>query len=162
METDLTRMLEAFCGQRCWHVAAGAIGYAFSAEFGDKVGRDRPLLGKLSGPSPDEFELFKGYASLMIWCPWRLDGNEAPISSSAEDRGLIERKLQSLIGRTVQKATVISTALDLLIEFDAGLKLRVFSEYTADVDLGHNWSCHLGTAQCIAGPGVQWRICREA
>lgn len=157
MNSDLTRILEGFQGQTCWHVAAGAVGYAFSADFGDKIPRSTPFVFR-GIPDTSEFGKFRGHVGLMIWCRWRLDGLRAPISSSAEDKKAIEESLRVLIGATVKKATATPPAFDLIVEFDRDMTLRVFCENLPGIDTGSNWSGHLGSSQVLIGPGYTWRI----
>jgi hypothetical protein len=150
-------MVTSLVGLKCWYVnAGGSAGSSFSLTLGNKIRRGKPLR------NPDvseEYRLYDGEASLLVWCSWRLDGPDEAITSSDEDTEVLADKLQVLVGRTMTEATVSGRACDLDVVF-GDLALHVFCDHVpGNPSFDGNWQLHYG--QRIVAPGPGYRVVWE-
>jgi hypothetical protein len=104
----------------------------------------------------EEFRRYEGEASLFVWCTWRLDGPNGPLTSSDDTDANIVTQMEKLIGTTIQSVAPIPPAWDLIIGFANGLTLRVFCDHVpGDPSWDGNWDlCRQGTALEV-GPGTR-------
>lgn len=152
---DMLAIFQALTGLECWHVAAGGDpGGSFSLALGDKVRRKTPLQIKVP---PTEFDLYQGYAQLMIWCSWRMERHGEPVTSSkSEDGGA--NSLDSLKNASILRVEVSPGAWDLKISFSGARQVCVFCDHVSDGLPDLNYSIGLGNSQLLVGPGSRWRI----
>src|SRR5258708_1968370 len=76
---ELASLLPSLKGIECRYVSCGgAAGSTFQLSFGGKVRRPVPL--KNVGHS-EEFRQFEGEVGLLVWCAWRLDAPDGPLTS---------------------------------------------------------------------------------
>src|SRR5437870_5822220 len=110
----------------CWHISADVIGSSLQLSFGKKIPR-KYFLGKK--PRHAQFAKYRGEASVLVWCSWRLDGQHVPITSSDEHPAVGAKKLKRLSGAKLESVEIVEPAWDLLLRFSKGLSLRVFCDH---------------------------------
>lgn len=156
VKAAIEQALDRLVGLECWYVSAGAVGTTFELALGDRVPRSVPLK------NPDhsaEFRQFEGEANLLVWCTWRLDGSEAPLSSSDDVPERVVAELGRLVGAKVANARVDGPAWDLSLDFSNGLCLRVFADHVpGEPSFDGNWELVLEQTAVYAGPGVRVEI----
>lgn len=157
---EVVAAIRAVVKKPCWNVSAGGLaGKSFSLAFGTKVPRSRPLNNP---EATEDYRLFHGELTLLVWCSWRLDGpNEVIASGDQEPEIFAPRLRRALIGSAVSTAEVRSAACDLRIEFDGNFVLHVFCDRMPEPDIdGDNWQIESADRVVAAGPGV--RVTAEA
>lgn len=154
---ELQARVESLKGLTCWYVSCGGcVGASFELALGKKVLRESPL--KNSAHSI-EFRNFKGEANLLVWCSWRLDGPDAPLTSSDDSQESLVRELQQLVGASVESVTLTKPAWDLALGFSNGLQLRVFCDHVpGDPSFDGNWDLSRQDVGVYVGPGTRLRI----
>jgi hypothetical protein len=107
----------------------------------------------------DEFRRFEGEAKLLVWCAWRVDGPEGPVSSwDSGDQGTAIN-LECLMGTTIISAAVRAPAWDLDAGFSTGLILHIFCDHLPpDPSFDGNWELWLPDQAMFVGPGTRCRI----
>lgn len=156
-QPDLSTLVDGLRGLRCWYVSCGgAAGPTFQLAFGGKVRRKVPLKNSAHA---EEYRLHEGETNLLVWCSWRLDGPDHPITSSDDSVEAITRELSQLVGWLVTSTAVASPAWDLTIGFSNGHCLRVFCDHLpGDPSFDGNWEFWGRQLTAIVGPGVACMI----
>lgn len=154
---DPSAFVNKMLGLPCWYVSTGgAAGSTFELALGNKVPRPR----RLKNPAhSEEFRLFDGEANLLIWCAWRLDGSEGPLTSWDDTDANIKAMLAKLVGAAVESVAVTPMAWDLTLRFTADLTLRVFCDHVpGDPSFDGNWELWLADRGLCVGPGTRWTL----
>jgi hypothetical protein len=148
---------------RCWYATGGgAAGPTFELALGEKVAR---RVGVKNPAHSDEFRHFEGEANLLVWCCWRLDGPNAPVTSCDDSPATRLQGLQSLVGTRVASAALARPAWDLTLGFTNGLVLRVFCDHVpGEPSFDGNWEVWARDTVALVGPGAQFTVqpCSEA
>ena len=111
--------------------------------------RDLPL---------DSDRFFTSEAQFIIWCTWRLDSNDRPISSSDDAEESASAAIKQLAGTSLQSAKVNLPAGDLELLFSNAQRLRVFCDHVpGDPSFDGNWELFLLQSHVMVGPGA---VCR--
>jgi hypothetical protein len=155
--TDPTSLARSLGGLRCWYVACGgAAGPSFSLAFGEKV----PRAAALTNPAhSEEYRRYEGEANVLVWCSWRLDGPEGPLTSSDDTADGIQRGLARLRGAKVRRVSLTDKTWDLRVTFGNRLKLTVFCDHVpGDPSFDGNWELWLRDQALIFGPGKRWTL----
>jgi hypothetical protein len=143
--------------RKCWHVTAAPANLStFELFLGEKVPRDPVLRDYLVArhDRADEADEFEGEANLMVWCTWRLDGKEAPLSSSDDTSEHVAEAMQALVGREALDARVDLPGWDLHLTFSGGLALHVFPDHVpGDPSFSGNWELFLRDKIIAIGVG---------
>lgn len=149
---DAASFVQTLRGLRCWYVSTGgAAGPTFQLAMGDKVRRAQPVKNRAHS---EEFRLFEGEANLLVWCTWRLDGPDGPLTSSDDSEEQIVAQLSRLVGAKVRSVSATSTAWDLLVTFWNGLRLRVFCDHVpGEPSFDGNWELWRPDRALYVGPG---------
>jgi hypothetical protein len=101
-----------------------------------------------------EFGKFRGEASLLVWCTWRLDGKNGPLASSDEEPPVGAKKLRILKGKILRGVELFFPGWDLSVDFSQGLVLRVFCDHVPGNPSYHlNWQLRIRDQRVFAGPG---------
>src|SRR5258707_1132707 len=109
---ELVHVLE---GLECWYVSTGvAAGSTFQLALGKKVERSVPLKNRAYWKQSRRFQ---GEVGLLVWCAWRLDGSDSPLTSWDDAEASVEGGLLRLVGARATTVEVISPAWDMTIEF---------------------------------------------
>lgn len=140
-------------GLGCWYVSAGGtnLGSSFSLAFGDKVARSIPLSNTAH---PEQFRQYEGTANLLVWCTWRLDGRDEPITSSDDTEEGITNGLARLTGCTIVDLIVERPCWDLKLLFSPFYRLQLFCDHVpGDPSFDGNWEMHGCDETCYFGPG---------
>jgi hypothetical protein len=144
--------VEAMRGMRCWYVSTGgAVGSTFELALGGRV----PRLVPLNNPGhSDEFRRFEGEANLLVWCAWRLDGADGPLTSWNDSQTSVESQLGKLIGNTVEGVEFLSPAGDLSLRFSGNLTLRIFADHVSpEASMDSNWELWCQDAAVLVEAG---------
>lgn len=154
---QLSRLILSLKGLECWYVSSGGgAGSTFQLVLGEKVRRAVPL--KNPGHS-EEFRQFEGEMSIFVWCAWRVDEPNAPLTSWDDTNESVEAGLARLVGTRIDAVEVIPPAWDLNIKFSNSLLLRVFCDHVpGEPSFDGNWDLRTQDVAIAIGPGVQYRI----
>ena len=156
----LTAFVKSVQGKPCWNAYASVGNYlSLGVSLGEKSARDVPLpqsptTKRLALPDDIAYHKFRDEVELITWCPWRLDAEERPITSSDDETRSVEAGIRRLIGAAVERAEVAAPAWDLQLFFSNQLCLRVFSEYVpGKPPFDGNWGFSINDDHAIVGPG---------
>jgi hypothetical protein len=154
---NLSTQISSLEGLACWYVSCGgAAGSSFQLALGAKVAREAPLTNPAHS---EEYRRFEGEANLLVWCTWRLDGPDGPLTSSDDTTANIVTQLQKLVGATIESMTLVPPAWDLTIGFANGLMLRVFCDHVpGDPSFDGNWELSRQGVAVYVGPGARYDI----
>jgi len=120
--------------------------------FGARISRKFPLTNIAHS---DEFRNYEGEASLLVWCTWRLDRMDAPITSSDDTEQNIVMGLAGLVNSKVVDVLVEHPASDLKLLFSPFLQLRVFCDHVpGSPSFDGNWEIHTVNDSYYFGPGT--------
>lgn len=155
LETDVTfEVRSRLIGLECWYASAGGkhVGSTFSLAFGAKIPRQKPLE---NSAHTEQYRNYEGEANLLVWCSWRLDGQDAPESSSDDTDEGIQTALQSLIGSRVVDVAIERPAWDLRLLFSPFHRLQLFCDHVpGDPSFDGNWELHTPDEAYYFGPGA--------
>jgi hypothetical protein len=157
MNPTLCAFVREIVGMECWYVSCGGCTLpTFQLALGARVPRSRPV----SNPAhTEEYRRFEGEGNLLVWCSWRLDRPDQPLTSSDDTAEAIPRELGRLIGARVEAVTVAPPGWDLAVSFSGGLCLRVFADHIpGDPSADGNWELWRPHAFAWAGPGAAYAI----
>src|SRR5216683_1248657 len=105
MNDTLNKFIGSIKALDCWYVSCGATGSTFQLALGGKI----PRTDILQNPDhTDEYRRFEGEANLLVWCVWRLDASDGPLTSWDDTKQGIEQGLAKLVGTRVE-------SIDLLV-----------------------------------------------
>src|SRR5438876_1038613 len=97
-------VIQTLLGKPCWYVSCGgSAGPTFELALGEKVPREHVLGNRAHS---EDFRRFEGEANLLVWCTWRLDAADRPLSSSDDTDAGIKRELTRIVGSVVEHVTV--------------------------------------------------------
>ena len=148
-------------GKTIWSVRAGRLtGSSFSIDMGRK-------LRLRVAPRPFEYRAADGkkyrtvvssvqpQGRLLVWCTWRLDSRQKPLTSSDDINRVLRLKLKRhLVGRRVTGVEVRPPACDLRITLSGGLVLNVFCDHVpGEPSFDGNWQMRLGNDTAAVQPG---------
>lgn len=151
---ELEALVRLLAALPCWYVSGPGPSGTFQLALGAKV--PRPIVLKNPAQS-DEYRQFEGEANLLVWCAWRLDGVDMPVSSWDDDAKGIEAGLGRLVGAAIASVTLRAPAWDLEVAFTNGLNLRVFADHVpGDPSYDGNWEIWFRHQAVIVGPGTHW------
>ena len=86
---QLLTALRDLRGLPCWHVSVGGSTLpTFQLALGAKIPRAIPLQNPMQ---PAEYRDNDGEANLLVWCSWRLDAPDRPLTSSDDSEEVITR-----------------------------------------------------------------------
>ena len=145
-------------GMPCWYASAGGkhLGSTFSLALGRKIPRDTPL--KNQGHA-DEFRNYEGEANIVVWCTWRLDGPDAPVSSSDDTEEGIQAALEGLVGASIVDVIIERPAWDLRLLFAPFHRLSLFCDHVpGEPSFDGNWELHTKDEAYYFGPGIALEI----
>ena len=145
-------------GLGCWYVNAGGnrVGSSFSLAFGDKVARSVPLS---NSAHPEDYRNYEGTANVLVWCTWRLDGRDEPVTSSDDTEEGIVSGLGRLSGCSIVDIVVERPCWDLKILFSPFYRLQLFCDHVpGDPSFDGNWEMHLPNEQFYFGPGNKLEV----
>jgi hypothetical protein len=161
METNghpnVNALVSVLQGLPCWYVSCGGAAlHTFQLALGNKVPRRRPLKNPKHSA---EYRAFEGEANLLVWCAWRLDGPDGPLTSWDDSTENIETMLGKLVGATIETVAVTPGAWDLTVRFTGNLTLRVFCDHVPpDPSFDGNWELWLSAVALIVGPGARCTV----
>lgn len=137
----------------CWHVSCGgAVGSSFQLALGQKIPRNIPG----TNPNhPEAFRLFEGEANLLVWCSWRLDGPQGPLTSSDDSLENITGFLPKLQGEKLFRIIADSPGWDATLPFSEGFKLHLFCDRVGDASFDGNWEIWTQDLAAFVGKGSQ-------
>jgi len=152
---DLHTFVASLRGLRCWYISTGgAAGSTFKLALGSKVPRLHPLKNPAHS---DEYRQFEGEANLLVWCAWRLDGPNGPLTSWDDGKASVVAQLGKLVGRAIDSVVVVAPAWDLTVGFSDGFILRVFCDHVpGDPSFDGNWDLSRQEVAVSVGPGSEY------
>lgn len=150
-------IVDAFRGKECWYVSSGgAVGPAFALAFGKKIRRRTKLENKAHSK---DYQQYEGEANLYIWCTWRLDSVDRPLTGSDDSEKRIGRELARLVGKKMVDVRIDRPGWDLHIRFDDELTLHVFCDHVGDdPSFDGNWEAWLKEKAIFFGPGSRYEV----
>jgi hypothetical protein len=95
------------------------------------LGADDTVIIDLGPLRPAESGELAGELTLLIDCPWRLDGSETPLCGWHDDDDRIVTQLSQLIGVTIESVEVRRPGYDLILRCSEGYTLRLFPDLRA-------------------------------
>lgn len=151
---DPSALVNKLLGLPCWYVSCGGCTLpTFQLALGKKVPRPRPIKNPKHS---EEYRHFDGEANLLVWCAWRLDGPDSPLTSWDDTDANVEAMLGKLVGATVESVAVAPPAWDLTLHFTGGLTLRVFCDHVpGNPSFNGNWELWSASAGLCVGPGTR-------
>jgi hypothetical protein len=154
MHTKLRHALRSLSGKECWSFIGGpGTGSMMTLDFGRKVAKAVRLPNPML--SPDQ-QCFDGEISLYVeFASWRFESSTAVICSSTssnQERGPMQAGMEQVVGRRVKSTDLTCPGLDLTIEFEGSLWLRIFCDQTNTVERSDNYSLHLRDGTYVVGP----------
>jgi len=157
--TDIVIELRSrLLGLPCWYVSSGGkhVGSTFSLALGGKVPRTNPLTNPAHS---DEYRKYEGDANLVVWCTWRLDGPDAPESSSDDTEAGVQSALEGLVGSRIVDVVVERPAWDLRLLFSPFHRLQLFCDHVpGEPSFDGNWELHLKEEAFYFGPGAAMEV----
>jgi hypothetical protein len=154
---ELARLISSLKGLECWYMGCGgAAGSTFHLDLGGKVRRPVPLKNPAHS---EEFRQFEGEVGLDVWCAWRLDGADGPVTSWDDTIEAVQAGLEKLVGSRIDTVEVVPPAWDMNIKFSNSLCLRVFCDHVpGEPSFDGNWDVRTQDMSIAIGPGTQYRI----
>jgi len=154
---DLETLIASLRGLPCWYVSVGGVtSPTFQLALGEKIPRQVPLKNPAQS---EEYRHHEGEMNLLVWCSWRLDGPDRPLTSSDDSPETIQRELGTLVGASVGSVSVVPPAWDLTIGFSNGLCLRIFCDHLpGDPSFDGNWDLWGRQLTAFVGPGAACSI----
>jgi hypothetical protein len=154
---ELATLVRNLEGLTCWYVSSGgAAGSTFQLALGGKIPRSRPLTNPAH---PEEYRRFEGEANLLVWCAWRLDGEDRPLTSWDDSSETVSQELGRLAGLRVEAVALARPAWDLALRFSGGLHLQLFADHVpGDPSFDGNWEVWLPQVAAFVGPGAAYVI----
>ena len=155
--TRLSEILSTFVGQPCWSAIAGdADDYALVLDLGEKHRRSLRLA------NPDLSFLqrtYEGSHSLLVECPWRIDGPDRVAATCfdarrEEGRGALDA-LDQIGKRAVVAVRARAPGYDLAIDFEDGWALRTLAIEVDDRSGRNNWQCWTPRGSATVRPGSE-------
>jgi len=145
MQQELFESLQGLRGKECWNFGGGpGTGSMMTLDFGKKA--LWPVNSIKTGLTPAK-QRFRGEISVYVqFAAWRLESKSAVVCSSTSSNhegGPMQTGMAQVVGRRVQTVELSHPGLDLTIEFEGGLWLRVFCDQTNTEDESDNYSVHL-------------------
>lgn len=128
MTRDLQHILQQLVGKSCWATVANrATGTAVGIDLGEKINRKKPLGNtKLSS---DVRNFTAEYSLFLEDCVWRIESSSKVFCSSESnniDGGTMLSGLKRLHGRVIQSYKLSTPSMDLKIDFDEDIILKIF------------------------------------
>jgi hypothetical protein len=158
---ELSRLIPELCGLECWRVSCGgAAGSTFQLALGEKVPLPTPAIPpEKTKYFADGFPDFEGEACILVWCAWRLDGPNGPITSWDDAQHGVEAGLQKLIGQKIESIDLLPPAWDANLTFSNGFRLRIFCDHVpGDPSFDGNWDLRIRNTTIGFGPGSKYEI----
>ncbi|MCI0463037.1 MAG: hypothetical protein L0Z62_39320 [Gemmataceae bacterium] len=154
---ELEQLVASVRSLRCWYVSCGgAAGPTFQLALGDKLPRRTPLKNLAH---PEEYRRFEGEMNLLVWCSWRLDAPDRPLTSSDDSPEGVARELGNLVGASVEAVSLTAPAWDLVLSFSGGRLLRIFCDHVpGDPSFDGNWELWGRDHAALVGPGAHYTV----
>lgn len=162
---ELASFLARAEGLPCWR-AYTSVGNSPGLLFGRKVRRstaDAMRIHPRWKDLPAESERFYTFeVCLIVWCSWRLDANDEPISSSDDTEESASAAIAELAGASLHSAVVTAPTGDLELHFSNGRCLRAFCDHVpGDPSFDGNWEMRVGKSHLMVGPGASCRYSED-
>lgn len=126
---QLAASLQELVGKRCWGAVAGeGTGSIVSLRFGGRTRRKNPLPNPFLSPEVRDYE---ADYSLLVHCVWRLDARDRIVCGawdSNEVGGPMSIGLTEVANHDVRRVTTDAPSMDLALELDNDLTLKVFCD----------------------------------
>jgi hypothetical protein len=154
---ELDSLIRSLQGLDCWEVSCGgAAGSTFQLALGERVPLPIPLK---KTKHSDTFPQFEGQANILVWCAWRLDGSDGPLTSWDDTKQSVEAGLTTLVGSRINSIEIIPPAWDMNIRFSNSLCLRVFCDHVpGEPSFDGNWDVRNEHMTIAVGPGAKCRV----
>jgi len=95
---------------------------------------------------------------LFVWCAWRLDASDAPVTSWDDTKESVEAGLAKLKGSRIDAVEVVPPAWDMNIRFSNALQLRIFCDHVpGDPSFEGNWDLTTQNMSIAVGPGTEYK-----
>lgn len=153
---ELDRAVSTLAGLECWAVhCGGAAGSSFQLALGERIPLPAPAKKTKHSDSLPQVE---GEAGVLVWCAWRLDSTDGPVTSWDDTDESVDRGLNKLIGSRIVSVEVLPPVWDMNMRFSNSLTLRVFCDHVpGSPSFDGNWDLRTESGSIAVGPGVQVR-----
>jgi len=157
IDKTLSRLTDNLLDKKCWYVSCGgSAGPTFSLAVGNKIPRVKPLANKNHS---EDFRFYEGEIAIYVWCTWRLEGKDGPLSSSDDSDKRISKALSQLIGEEILRFEIERPCWDLTIRFSGNKVLRVFCDHVSDnASFDGNWEVCWRQKCHFFGPGIRYKM----
>lgn len=162
---ELIALLARAEGRPCWRAYTSA-GNSPGLLLGRKVRRAVADAMKAhprwKDLPPESERFFTSEVQFIIWCSWRLDADDQPITSSDDAEETAGAAIGELSGTTLQSAKVSGPAGDLELHFSNGQCLRVFCDHVpGDPSFDGNWELRIERSHVMVGPGASCKYSED-
>ena len=135
--------------RNCWLVNSGRVGSVFELAFEPRIRRSVPLQ---AADYSEDFRFFEGESNLLVWCTWRLDGSQGPLTGSDNYEPALH--LSRLINQYIYKIDIDPNSWDMNLFFTDSLILRIFCDHVPpDCSFNGNWDISIQHNILSGGPG---------
>lgn len=157
LSVDLFAEVKRLVGKVCWYVSTGgAASTTFELAMGERIPREFAVPNVAHS---GEFRKFDGEFGLFVWCAWRLDGTDGPLTSWDDVDENASRLLDTLAGQKITNVKVEPPSWDLTIAFDRGYKLKVFCDHViGDPRFDGNWDLSMPDKAIYIGASSRCKI----
>ncbi|MGL4348019.1 MAG: hypothetical protein ACRCSV_00970 [Chlamydiales bacterium] len=115
----------------------------------------KDIIEELKTKDGIEKQIFCEWHLWVYMCTWRLEKNNDPIIGAGDERDVIESKIPLLIGKKLLQAEVLNNSFDVILNFDKGYRLLLFSFELEDSE---QWLFFTSNRKVFtAGPGANWK-----
>lgn len=113
------------------------------------------IVEELKAKHGIEKQVFGEWYLWVYMCAWRLEKNGYPIIGAGDERDTIQSKIPLLTGKKLLKAQVLNNSFDVILNFEKGYSLLLFSFEMKDSE---QWLFFTPNKKAFtAGPGTNWK-----
>lgn len=115
----------------------------------------KDIIEELKTKDGIEKQIFGEWHLWVYMCAWRLEKNGDPIIGAGDERDVIQSKIPLLIGKKLLQAQVLNNSFDVILNFEEGYRLLLFSFELEDSE---QWLFFTRDRKVFtAGPGTNWK-----
>lgn len=113
------------------------------------------IVEELKTKDGTEKQIFGEWHLWVYMCAWRLEKSGDPIIGAGDERDIIQPKIPLLIGKKLLQAQVLNNSFDVILHFEQGYRLLLFS---FEVEDSEQWLFFTPNRKVFtAGPRTNWK-----